>query len=67
MPYKERDIDKQYFTIGEVAEQFGVADVAGALLGNRSSTSCAPRKQQEGQPPATPQADVTCSAPFITW
>jgi DNA-binding transcriptional MerR regulator len=25
MPYKERDITKQYFTIGEVAEQFGVA------------------------------------------
>ena len=25
MPYKERDIEKQYFTIGEVAQQFNVA------------------------------------------
>ncbi|MBC6989848.1 MULTISPECIES: MerR family transcriptional regulator [Hymenobacter] len=25
MPYKERDIEKQYFTIGEVAAQFKVA------------------------------------------
>lgn len=25
MPYKERPIEKQYFTIGEVAKMFGVA------------------------------------------
>ncbi|MCC5921135.1 MAG: MerR family transcriptional regulator [Cyclobacteriaceae bacterium] len=25
MPYKEKVIEKKYFTIGEVAEQFGVA------------------------------------------
>ncbi|MHA7128316.1 MerR family transcriptional regulator [Algoriphagus namhaensis] len=25
MPYKERDIEKKYFSIGEVASQFGVA------------------------------------------
>ena len=25
MPYKEKDIEKQYYTIGEVASMFGVA------------------------------------------
>jgi len=56
MPYKERDITKQYFTIGEVAEQFGVATSL-IRFWETEFDELRPRKSKKGNRLFT-QADV---------
>jgi DNA-binding transcriptional MerR regulator len=56
MPYKERDITKQYFTIGEVADQFGVATSL-IRFWETEFDELRPRKSKKGNRLFT-QADV---------
>ena len=54
MPYKERDIEKQYYTIGEVAAQF---DVAPSLIRfwETEFDDLKPRKSKKGNRLYSPQ------------
>ena len=54
MPYKEREIEKQYYTIGEVAEMF---DVAASLIRfwETEFEQLSPRKNKKGNRQYTKQ------------
>jgi len=54
MPYKERDIEKQYFTIGEVAAQFNVAPSL-IRFWETEFDELRPRKSKKGNRLYTPQ------------
>lgn len=54
MPYKERDIEKQYFTIGEVAAQFNVAPSL-IRFWETEFEELRPRKSKKGNRLYTPQ------------
>ncbi len=54
MPYKERDIEKQYFTIGEVAAQFSVAPSL-IRFWETEFEELRPRKSKKGNRLYTPQ------------
>jgi len=54
MPYKERDIEKQYFTIGEVAAQFNVAPSL-IRFWETEFDELRPRKSKQGNRLYTPQ------------
>ncbi|MCC2546224.1 MerR family transcriptional regulator [Hymenobacter sp. BT175] len=56
MPYKEREIEKQYFTIGEVAAQFNVAPSL-IRFWETEFEELRPRKSKKGNRLYTP-ADV---------
>jgi DNA-binding transcriptional MerR regulator len=54
MPYKERDIEKQYYTIGEVAAQFNVAPSL-IRFWETEFEELRPRKSKKGNRLYTPQ------------
>lgn len=54
MPYKEREIEKQYFTIGEVAAQFSVAPSL-IRFWETEFEELRPRKSKQGNRLYTPQ------------
>ena len=54
MPYKEREIEKQYFTIGEVAAQFNVAPSL-IRFWETEFEELRPRKSKKGNRLYTPQ------------
>jgi DNA-binding transcriptional MerR regulator len=54
MPYKERSIEKQYFTIGEVAAQFNVAESL-IRFWETEFEDLRPRRSKKGNRLYTPQ------------
>ncbi|HEX8349971.1 MAG TPA: MerR family transcriptional regulator [Hymenobacter sp.] len=54
MPYKEREIERQYFTIGEVATQFNVAPSL-IRFWETEFEELRPRKSKKGNRLYTPQ------------
>ncbi|RSK44785.1 MerR family transcriptional regulator [Hymenobacter perfusus] len=54
MPYKDREIEKQYFTIGEVAAQFNVAPSL-IRFWETEFEELRPRKSKKGNRLYTPQ------------
>ena len=54
MPYKDREIEKQYFTIGEVAQQFNVAPSL-IRFWETEFDELRPRKSKKGNRLYTPQ------------
>ena len=54
MPYKERSIEKQYFTIGEVAAQFKVAESL-VRFWETEFDELRPRRSKKGNRLYTPQ------------
>ena len=54
MPYKERSIEKQYFTIGEVATQFNVAESL-IRFWETEFEDLRPRRSKKGNRLYTPQ------------
>ena len=54
MPYKEKEIEKRYFTIGEVAEELGVATSL-IRFWEREFTLIKPKKNRKGNRQFTQQ------------